>query len=112
MRFALADSVFACSAVAVAAVTVWFRGPQGADADGLCALLSDRLRRQHARCRSWAQKFIGATTEGRYAVLAVVMQKADRARVRVLIDGDHFFRFFVRRHERWRFDEIRALPLR
>ena len=136
-RFALADSVFAGAAVAVAAATVWFflfagrpaaASPEasgariaadafvgavkGADADGVCALLSERLRRQHARCRPWAKTFIGATTDGRYAVLAVVMQRANRARVRVLIDGDHFFWFFVRQGERWRFDEITAVPLR
>jgi hypothetical protein len=142
LRFGVADGVLAAAAVAIAVATVWFftqvsrpaaaaqagtapreadarlaadafvGAVKGADAEGICAILSQRLRGQHRSCLPWARRFIGLTTNGRYLVLAVVMQNRDRARVRVLIDGDHYFWFFVHQRASWRFDEIRAVPSR
>ena len=140
VRYSVAYALLAVSAIAIAAGTVWYYAGtsrsvtaaaasapatatgarlaadafvgavKSADADGVCALLADEVRSRHPHCRAWAKSFIGATSEGSYLVVAVVMRPKQQARVRVVIDGDHYFWFFVREHAAWRFSRVTAVP--
>jgi len=83
---------------------------KAADPHGICTLLSDELRHAHPNCTQWARSFIGMTAEGSYSVLAVVMQQRDQARVRMLIDGDHYFWFFRHEPDGWRFERVAEVP--
>ena len=83
---------------------------KAADPKGICTLLSNELRHAHPNCARWARDFIGMTARGNYLVLAVVMQQRDQARVRMMIDGDHYFWFFRHGRDGWRFESVAEVP--